>query len=132
MLSRLIFCPICPRKILRRSASLQLVIAVACCEQLRVPQLTPLIGRNEELERLVRRWRDLASGESRSVLIAGEPGIGKSRLLAALVERLQHEPCTRLRYFCSPYHQESPLYPIIAHLERAAGFTRRDMASHGS
>jgi predicted ATPase len=71
----------------------------------------------------------VAGGELRVVLISGEPGIGKSRLLAALEERLQDEPCTRLRYFCSPYHQESPLYPIIGHLERTAGFTRNDAAS---
>ena len=97
-------------------------------EALRAPRLTPLIGRNEELDLLLRRWREVAGGESKVVLISGEPGIGKSRLLAALEEQLRDEPCTRLRYFCSPYHQESPLYPIIAHLERAAGFTRNDTA----
>ena len=95
-------------------------------EALRAPRLTPLIGRNEELDLLLRRWREVAGGKSRVVLISGEPGIGKSRLLAALDERLQDEPCTRLRYFCSPYHQDSPLYPIIAHLEHAAGFNRND------
>ncbi len=98
-------------------------------EALRATRLTPLIGRSEELDLLLRRWREVAGGEFRVVLISGEPGIGKSRLLAALEERLQDEPCTRLRYFCSPYHQESPLYPIIAHLERTAGFTRNDTAS---
>ena len=97
-------------------------------EALRAPRLTPLIGRNEELDLLLRRWREVARGEPKVVLISGEAGIGKSRLLAALEERLQDEPCTRLRYFCSPYHQESPLYPIIAHLERTAGFTRNDTA----
>jgi AAA ATPase domain/Adenylate and Guanylate cyclase catalytic domain len=98
-------------------------------EALRPARRTPLIGRSEELDLLLRRWRDAAGGELRVVLISGEPGTGKSRLLAALEERLQHEPCTRVRYFCSPYHQESPLHPIIAHLERAAGFTRGDAAS---
>ena len=97
-------------------------------EALRAPRLTPLIGRNEELDLLLRRWREVARGEPKVVLISGEAGIGKSRLLAALEERLHDEPCTRLRYFCSPYHQESPLYPIIAHLERTAGFTRNDTA----
>ncbi len=97
-------------------------------EALRAPRLTPLIGRNEELDLLQRRWREVVGGESKVVLISGEPGIGKSRLLVALEEQLQDEPCARLRYFCSPNHQESPLYPIIAHLERAAGFARNDTA----
>ena len=60
------------------------------------------------------------------MLISGEPGIGKSRLTAALSEHIETEPHTRLRYFCSPHHQDSALYPFIAQLERAAGFTRND------
>jgi predicted ATPase len=60
------------------------------------------------------------------VLISGEPGIGKSRLAAALSEHLATEPHTRLRHFCSPYHQETAFYPVIAQLERAAGFARHD------
>jgi hypothetical protein len=60
------------------------------------------------------------------VLIGGEAGIGKSRLTAALLERVTSEPHTRLRYFCSPHHQDIALYPNIAHLERAARFGRRD------
>ena len=88
--------------------------------------LTPLVGREEELELLLRRWRQSASGEGRVVLISGEPGIGKSRLTVALQERLQSEPHTRLRYFCSPHHQDSALYPTISQLERAAGFERND------
>ena len=98
-------------------------------EALRATRLTPLIGRGEELDLLLRRWREVAGGESRVVLISGEPGIGKSRLLAALEERLRDERCMRFRYFCSPYHQESPLHPIIAHLERTAGFKRGDPAA---
>jgi len=62
------------------------------------------------------------------VLVSGEPGIGKSRLTAALSQRIETEPHTRLRYFCSPYHQDSALYPFIGQLERAAGFTRDDTA----
>jgi predicted ATPase len=62
------------------------------------------------------------------VLISGEPGIGKSRLLMALSERIASEPHTRLRFFCSPHHQDSALYPFITQLERAAGFTHRDTA----
>ena len=87
---------------------------------------TPLVGREEEVELLIRRWQQAKSGEGRVVLIAGEPGIGKSRLTAALSEHIGTEPHTRLRYFCSPHHQDSALYPFIAQLERAAGFARDD------
>jgi predicted ATPase len=62
------------------------------------------------------------------VLISGEPGIGKSRLTAALSQAIKGEPLTRLRYFCSPHHQDSVLYPFIVQLERAAGFARDDTA----
>ena len=87
---------------------------------------TPLVGREEEVELLLRRWQQAKSGEGRVVLLAGEPGIGKSRLTAAPSEHIGNEPHTRLRYFCSPHHQDSALYPFIAQLERAAGFTRDD------
>jgi predicted ATPase len=87
---------------------------------------TPLVGRDEELDLLLRRWQQAKNGEGRVVLISGEPGIGKSRLTAALSEHIGTEPHTRLRYFCSPHHQDSALYPFIAQLERAAGFTRDD------
>jgi class 3 adenylate cyclase len=87
---------------------------------------TPLVGRDEELELLLRRWQQAKSGEGRVVLISGEPGIGKSRLTAALSEHIGSEPHARLRYFCSPHHQDSALYPFIAQLERAAGFARDD------
>ena len=60
------------------------------------------------------------------MLVSGEPGIGKSRITAALSQCIETEPHTRLRYFCSPYHQDSALYPFIARLERAAGFARDD------
>ena len=56
------------------------------------------------------------------------PGIGKSRLTAALLERLAREPHTRLRYFCSPQHTDSALYPVISQMERAAGFVHDDTA----
>src|SRR5207245_2525034 len=84
--------------------------------------LTPLVGRDEELELLVRRWRQAADGEGRVVLLSGEPGIGKSRLIVALEEQLQTEQYTPLRFFCSPLHTDSTLYPFISQLERAAGF----------
>jgi class 3 adenylate cyclase len=89
-------------------------------------QTTPLVGREEELEILLRRWQQAKAGEGRVVLISGEPGIGKSRLTAALSERIAGDPHTRLRYFCSPHHQDSALHPFITQLERAAGFARDD------
>ena len=87
---------------------------------------TPLVGRDEEIELLMRRWAQAKAGDGSIVLIAGEPGIGKSRIAETTVERLAAEPHTRLRYFCSPHHQDSALYPSIAQLERAAGFRRED------
>jgi hypothetical protein len=88
--------------------------------------LTVLVGREEELELLLRRWAKAKSGEGQVVLLSGEPGIGKSRLTAALMERLASEPHTRLRYFCSPQHTDSALYPVIGQMERAAGFVHDD------
>ena len=99
--------------------------AVSRFEALRSGE-TPLVGRNEEIELLRRRWEQAKAGEGRVVLISGEPGIGKSRLTAALSAHIESEPHTRLRYFCSPHHQDSALYPFIAQLERAAGFAGDD------
>src|SRR5207248_2243965 len=87
---------------------------------------TPLVGRDEELELLQRRWQQAKNGEGRAVLISGEPGIGKSRLTAELVRQIEPEPHVRLRYFCAPHHQDSALYPFIVQLERAAGCARED------
>ena len=87
---------------------------------------TPLVGRDEEIDLLLRRWHQAKTGEGRVVLVSGEPGIGKSRLTAALSERIAGEPHTRLRFFCSPHHQDSALYPFIVQLERAAEFARDD------
>jgi class 3 adenylate cyclase/predicted ATPase len=89
---------------------------------------TPLVGRDEELDLLLRRWQQAKAGEGRVVLISGEPGIGKSRLTAALSQAIEDEPHIRLRYFCSPHHQDSALYPFITELDRAAGYTRDDTA----
>jgi predicted ATPase len=77
----------------------------------------------EELELLLRRWSKAKTGEGQVVLLSGEPGIGKSRLTAALIERIASEPHTRLRYFCSPQHTDSALYPIISQM--AAGGSPR-------
>jgi class 3 adenylate cyclase/tetratricopeptide (TPR) repeat protein len=87
---------------------------------------TRLVGRDEELALLLRRWRQAKSGEGRVVLVSGEPGIGKSRLSAAIHEAVAHEPHTRMRWFCSPHHQDSALHPTIVQIERAAGFVRDD------
>jgi class 3 adenylate cyclase len=88
--------------------------------------LTELVGREEELEMLLRRWSKAKGGEGQVVLLSGEPGIGKSRLTAALLERFADEPHTRLRSFCSPQHTDSAFYPIISQIERAAAISRDD------
>jgi class 3 adenylate cyclase/tetratricopeptide (TPR) repeat protein len=95
-------------------------------EAIRVAGLTDLIGREDELDFLLERQRLAWKGEGQIVLISGEPGIGKSRLVAALAERIAGEPHTRLRYQCSPYDTNSALRPFIAQLERAAGFKADD------
>jgi class 3 adenylate cyclase len=95
-------------------------------EALHETKLTPLVGREEELELLLRRWQRAKGGGGQVVLLSGEPGIGKSRLMVELQERLRDEPHTRLRYFCSPHHTDSAFHPVIAQLERAARFERQD------
>jgi class 3 adenylate cyclase/predicted ATPase len=97
-------------------------------EAFHIAEITELVGRQEELELLLRRWSKAVAGEGQVVLLSGEPGIGKSRLTAALLETLAAEPHTRLRYFCSPQHTDSALYPIISQMERAAGFVHNDTA----
>jgi class 3 adenylate cyclase/predicted ATPase len=92
-------------------------------------KLTPLVGREEEIELLLRRWQRAKSGGGHVVLLGGEPGIGKSRIATAFLEKLYTEPHTRLRYFCSPYHTESALHPTIGQLEHAAGFDRDDSSA---
>jgi class 3 adenylate cyclase/tetratricopeptide (TPR) repeat protein len=87
---------------------------------------TSLVGREEEIEVLKRRWQSAKAGEGRVVLLSGEAGIGKSRLLAGLIEMLRSEPHTTLQHFCSPHRQDSALFPVIARLERAAGFEHGD------
>jgi class 3 adenylate cyclase/tetratricopeptide (TPR) repeat protein len=95
-------------------------------EALHTSRLTPLVGREEESELLLRRWSRAKAAEGQVVLLSGEAGIGKSRLAATLIERLAIEPHALLRYFCSPQHMDSALYPIIGQMERAAGLAHDD------
>ena len=114
--------PVMAARVLRGSA------AESRFEALRGHDPTPLVGRDEELALLTRRWQQAKAGEGRVVVLIGEPGIGKSRLAQAMLEEVTGEPHTRLRYFCSPHHQASALHPFITQLEHAAGFSREDMA----
>jgi class 3 adenylate cyclase/predicted ATPase len=95
-------------------------------EALHGERLTPLVGREHELGILLERWAWAKDGDGQVVLLSGEPGIGKSRLTRSLVERLADEPHVRLRYYCSPYHTNSALYPVAGQLERAAGLVVDD------
>jgi class 3 adenylate cyclase/predicted ATPase len=95
-------------------------------EALHASGLTALVGREEEVELLLRRWSRAKTGEGQVVLLSGEAGIGKSRLTATLLESVASEPHTRLRYFCSPQHTNSALYPIVGQMERAAGLAHDD------
>ncbi|MBV9354585.1 MAG: AAA family ATPase, partial [Chloroflexi bacterium] len=97
-------------------------------EALRGPEVAELVGREEELFLLRRRWEQAKTGAGRVVLITGEPGIGKSRLVRAVQERVAGERPVLPRYFCAPHHRDSALYPVIAQLEGVAGFGRGDTA----
>ena len=90
--------------------------------------LTPLVGRDEELDLLLRRWSQAKDGEGQVVLLSGEPGIGKSRILSALRERLEAQGVQALRFQCSPYYVNSAFWPIIDNFERALKFTRDETA----
>jgi class 3 adenylate cyclase/predicted ATPase len=101
-------------------------VFVSRFEALRGSTLSPLIGRDEEIDLLLRRWARAKTGEGQVLLVSGEPGLGKSRITAALEERLQIEPHLRLRYFCSPYRQDSALFPFIDQMGRVAGLAPTD------
>ena len=95
-------------------------------EALHAGDLTALVGREEEIELLLRRWSRVKAAEGQVVLLSGEAGIGKSRLIAALLERITTDLHTRLLYFCSSHYADSALYPIISQIKRAAGFAHND------
>ena len=88
--------------------------------------LTPLVGRTEELDLLQRRWEQTKQGAGQVVLLSGEPGIGKSRLVQELKDYVSAERATRIEFRCSPYHTHSALYPVITHIERLLQFEPDD------
>jgi class 3 adenylate cyclase len=107
-------------------AALRASSAESRFEAFHLTDLTAFVGREEETDILLRRWSRARAGEGQVVLISGEAGIGKSRLTAGLLERLADEQHIRLRYFCSPQDTNSALFPLIRHMERAAGFVHDD------
>ena len=98
-------------------------------EASRSEEMTPLVGREHEVALLLDRWRDATEGEGQVVLMSGEAGIGKSRILAALRERIGDERYIAMRYQCSPHHSNDAFYPIVAQIWRAAGFTQGEPAA---
>ena len=107
-------------------AALRPAVVESRFEALHSTGMTDLVGREEEFELLLRRWSKAKTGEGQVVLLSGEAGIGKSRLTAALRDHLVGKPHTQLRYFCSPQHKDSPLYPIIGQMQHAAGLIHED------
>ncbi len=95
-------------------------------EALRGAKLTAFVGREDESELLLSHWMRAKAGEGQVVLLLGEPGVGKSRLAAEFLKRIADEPQVRFRYYCSPQHRDSALYPVIGQMERLAEFTRDD------
>jgi predicted ATPase/class 3 adenylate cyclase len=114
--------PLCAWQVLREA------VVQSRFEALHEASLTPLIGRDEELDLLLRCWRQARSGEGQVVLISGEPGIGKSRLIAALEDWLCDQGLVKLRYFCSPHHRDSALEPVISRWKNEAGLVPGEAA----
>ena len=98
-------------------------------EASRSQRLTPFVGREHEVALLLDRWRDASEGEGQVALISGEAGIGKSRILAALRERIGDEPYVRVRYHCSPHYINDAFYPISSQIWHAAGFVSGEPAA---
>src|SRR5262245_10874581 len=98
-------------------------------EMRHVPKGMPLVGRGEEIALILRRWQQVKDGEGQVLLLSGEAGIGKSRLVQAFCEKVSADSYNLIRYQCSPYHVDSALYPVIEQLRRAAGFSESDSAA---
>ena len=95
-------------------------------EASRSRRMTPFVGREPEVALLIERWRDAKAGEGKVALLSGEAGIGKSRILATLRERVAHEPHVTVRYQCSPHHVSDAFYPIVSQIWRAAEFASEE------
>lgn len=91
-------------------------------EALHAGGVGPILGRDHELGQLGERWDLAASGHGQVVVLSGEAGLGKSRLIRALSERISDQSHFRLSYQCSPHHTSTTLYPIVQRLARVAGF----------
>ena len=97
-------------------------------ESYRASHLTNFVGREQELALLLGRWREAADGEGQVVLLCGEAGIGKSRIVRSLCDRLAAERYQTMPFQCSPYHTNTAFYPAISFLRQAAGLTSQDSA----
>lgn len=91
-------------------------------------RLTPIVGRSQEISELLSRWKRVVKNEGQVVVLIGEPGIGKSRIIEELRSHVASTPHVRMQYQCSPYHESSAFYPIVEALQRAAAFERDEAA----
>src|ERR1043166_2519986 len=92
--------------------------------------LVSLVGREEEVGLLFKRWRQAIEGEGQTILLSGEAGVGKSRVLSEFRGRVKDEVRNRVLYYCSPYHRDTPYFPVIEQLERALRFAKDDTSAH--
>ncbi|MGE3744026.1 MAG: adenylate/guanylate cyclase domain-containing protein, partial [Geminicoccaceae bacterium] len=92
----------------------------------RTTEITKMVGRDQELALLLERWSLVKSGDGQAVLLVGEAGIGKSRIVRAFLDAVAEEDCTRIQYQCSPYQTDSALAPVIRQLRRAANLKAKD------